>query len=78
LMYIFFSNACTARARGTALTLFLLFFLSVMLGWSVVAATMPVLFHGVMMGLFGVGAVVLTYELFWPASQPRRVERPSS
>ena len=64
LVNLFLSRHLSARIRGGALTLFLLFFLSSLLGWSVLAETMPPLFHGIFMGLFGVGAVFLTYDLY--------------
>ncbi len=67
LAMLLFNRRASVRVRGSAITLFLLFFLSAVLGWSVVADTMPPLIHGVCMGIFGLGAVYLTYELYWPA-----------
>jgi hypothetical protein len=54
----------SVRVRGTALTLLLFFFLSALLGWSVFVNTIPALFHGITMGLFGVGALFLTNDLY--------------
>ena len=63
--WLFCSKQESQRVRGSALTLFLVFFFASLLGWSVFVNTLPSLFHLVLMALFGVGAFFMTYELFW-------------